>query len=196
MGFESLADPHKVHHVLLYGCEEPGSQDPVWDCGEMSPTKGGQENRYSQSPICQTSPNILYAWAKGAPKFELPKGKTKTKFCWILKLIYFWIWKSPIITITKKLRRRIPGWQQWNGEPSSDSPNPLYAQTGERRQLGPSSRLNHGTSAEDRCNPVDGYRRAHTCEEDGTPGSGLCRRRARYDASVCFPGSFWLILDF
>jgi len=70
VGFEPLANSHQVHHILLYGCEEPGSDEPAWDCGEMSSKSG----RYSRSPICKTSPNILYAWALDAPKLELPKG--------------------------------------------------------------------------------------------------------------------------
>jgi len=70
VGFEPLADMHKVHHVLLYGCEDPGSDESVWDCGEMN----AMESRYSRRPICKTSPNILYAWAKGAPKLNLPEG--------------------------------------------------------------------------------------------------------------------------
>jgi peptidylglycine monooxygenase len=70
VGFEPMADMHQVHHIIMYGCEEPGTDEEVWDCGEMGPTNG----RYDRSPICSSSPNILYAWAMGAPKLELPKG--------------------------------------------------------------------------------------------------------------------------
>jgi len=70
IGFDALADQHQVHHVLLFGCEEPGSDDAVWDCGEMSAT----ETQYRRFPTCNSQPQILYAWGKGAPKLELPKG--------------------------------------------------------------------------------------------------------------------------
>jgi len=70
VGFEPLADMKKVHHILLYGCEQPGSEEPVWDCGEMS----GAQGSFSRSPICKGTPNIIYAWAMGAPELALPKG--------------------------------------------------------------------------------------------------------------------------
>jgi peptidylglycine monooxygenase len=74
VGFEpkvAAEDTHLVHHMLLFGCEEPGnSEEQVWDCGEMS-TAGSQ---YQHSPSCAGQPNILYAWGKNAPKLELPNG--------------------------------------------------------------------------------------------------------------------------
>jgi peptidylglycine monooxygenase len=70
VGFDPIADMHEVHHILLFGCEEPGSEDPVWDCGEMSIAR----TQYRRAPTCATQPQILYAWGKGAPKLELPKG--------------------------------------------------------------------------------------------------------------------------
>jgi peptidylglycine monooxygenase len=90
IGYEPLADMHQVHHILLFGCEEPGSDDPVWDCGEMS-AAGSQ---YRRAPTCATQPQILYAWGRGAPKLELPKdvgfpvgGETQSKFV-ILQVHY------------------------------------------------------------------------------------------------------------
>ncbi|CAK5090260.1 unnamed protein product [Meloidogyne enterolobii] len=29
---------------------------------------------YSRSPVCASQPDIIYAWARGAPKLNLPKG--------------------------------------------------------------------------------------------------------------------------
>lgn len=70
VGYNPIAEMHQVHHMLLFGCEEPGSEDVVWDCGEMSTNKG----KYQHSPTCSSQPDILYAWARNAPKLELPKG--------------------------------------------------------------------------------------------------------------------------
>ncbi|GAV08061.1 hypothetical protein RvY_17811 [Ramazzottius varieornatus] len=60
---------YSVHHMLLYGCEEPGSQERVWNCGgEMA----GQDPEDS-SPVCQGKDSILYAWAHNAASMELPE---------------------------------------------------------------------------------------------------------------------------
>jgi len=71
VGFEPKADMREVHHMLVFGCEMPGSEEEVWDCGEMSSEKG----RYARSPSCVGQPDIIYAWARNAPKLELPKGR-------------------------------------------------------------------------------------------------------------------------
>ncbi|CAD5210557.1 unnamed protein product [Bursaphelenchus xylophilus] len=71
--FEALADQHMIHHIILFGCEAPGVQVPVpsWNCGEMSPVA---DPAYLQAPPCANNPNIVYAWAKGAPELTLPEG--------------------------------------------------------------------------------------------------------------------------
>lgn len=33
-----------------------------------------KEKQYQRSPTCATQPDIIYAWARNAPKLELPKG--------------------------------------------------------------------------------------------------------------------------
>ena len=85
VGFEPLANSHQIHHVIVYGCEMPGSEEEAWsvlnsldnlkllfsrDCGEMASSKG----RYSHSPVCAYQPDIIYAWAHDAPKLILPDG--------------------------------------------------------------------------------------------------------------------------
>ncbi|KAF7634113.1 Peptidylglycine alpha-hydroxylating monooxygenase [Meloidogyne graminicola] len=70
VSFEPLANKHQIHHMLLFGCEMPGSDEPAWDCGEMS----SSSIAYSRSPVCASQPDIIYAWAKGAPTLNLPKG--------------------------------------------------------------------------------------------------------------------------
>uniref|UniRef100_A0AC34QX05 Peptidylglycine monooxygenase n=2 Tax=Panagrolaimus sp. JU765 TaxID=591449 RepID=A0AC34QX05_9BILA len=68
--FEALAQASHVHHILLFGCDEPGSDEQVWDCGDMT-VKSGE---YTQRPVCKSNPEILFAWAKNAPKLALPEG--------------------------------------------------------------------------------------------------------------------------
>lgn len=54
---------NKVHHLLLFGCDEPYSRDSHWDCKSMF-------------GLCARSPGqIMYAWANHAKGLELPQGR-------------------------------------------------------------------------------------------------------------------------
>ncbi|XP_068233218.1 peptidylglycine alpha-hydroxylating monooxygenase isoform X2 [Palaemon carinicauda] len=68
--FEPNATMETAHHMLLYGCEEPGSDGEVWNCGEMALAQPG----ISSAPVCRTGSQVIYAWAKDAPKLVLPEG--------------------------------------------------------------------------------------------------------------------------
>lgn len=65
-GFRPNASQETAHHMLIFGCADPGSEEPVWSCSEMS-----MENHNSLP--CKSNPQILYAWAKDAPELKLPK---------------------------------------------------------------------------------------------------------------------------
>lgn len=81
MGFEPNASATKVHHILLYGCEEPGffirdTPKVVWECGEMavSATSEGK-TPYGAAPVCGNGfKSILFSWALDAPSIDLPPG--------------------------------------------------------------------------------------------------------------------------
>lgn len=60
-----------VHHILVYGCQYPGTQEEVWNCGEMN--SESSDNGYKSAPICRGQSSILFAWAMDAPKLVLPK---------------------------------------------------------------------------------------------------------------------------
>lgn len=61
-----------AHHILIYGCGAPGSDKPVWNCGEMAQTSADDE--ISASPCGQGShTQIVYAWARNAKRLDLPK---------------------------------------------------------------------------------------------------------------------------
>ncbi|CAH8590313.1 unnamed protein product [Schistosoma rodhaini] len=62
-GFQPVYNPIFVHHIILFGCEEPGSPERLWKCGEMS---------NDETSICRESESIVYSWAMGAPAFEMP----------------------------------------------------------------------------------------------------------------------------
>merc|ERR1711874_271300 len=67
-GFKPNATAHTAHHMLVYGCEEPGSEAPIWNCGEMAEAEEGLELH----PPCAAGNQIIYAWAMGAPELKLP----------------------------------------------------------------------------------------------------------------------------
>ncbi|XP_068033230.1 peptidyl-glycine alpha-amidating monooxygenase isoform X7 [Anomalospiza imberbis] len=60
--FKPHASMDTVHHMLLFGCNEPSSTESYWDCDEGT---------------CKDKSNILYAWARNAPPTRLPKDKHK-----------------------------------------------------------------------------------------------------------------------
>lgn len=66
--FLPKAQSDVAHHILLYGCQEPGSTDSVWNCGEMA-----TNSNYDTAGVCARGSQILYAWAMDAPKLTLPK---------------------------------------------------------------------------------------------------------------------------
>uniref|UniRef100_U5EW08 peptidylglycine monooxygenase n=1 Tax=Corethrella appendiculata TaxID=1370023 RepID=U5EW08_9DIPT len=73
VGFEPNATMETAHHMLLYGCGEPGSKSPVWNCGEMA--RNNNEDEETGSPCGNGGHSqIIYAWARDAPKLELPEG--------------------------------------------------------------------------------------------------------------------------
>lgn len=68
VGFEPHADKRVAHHMLLYGCSEPGMSDtPVWNCGGM------EHPSYKSASTCSGGSRIIYAWAYDAPGLTLPK---------------------------------------------------------------------------------------------------------------------------
>lgn len=70
VGFEPNTTSQTTHHLLLYGCEDPGSTRPVWNCGEMAKNSEVEQN----FTPCAKSTQIIYAWARDAPAFKLPDG--------------------------------------------------------------------------------------------------------------------------
>lgn len=74
IGFEPNATMNTAHHMLMYGCGEPGSVKPVWNCGEMAPTDGSPEEETASPCGKGTHSQIIYAWARDAPALVLPDG--------------------------------------------------------------------------------------------------------------------------
>ncbi|GMR53697.1 hypothetical protein PMAYCL1PPCAC_23892, partial [Pristionchus mayeri] len=92
IGFDVLNEKHNAHHILLFGCPEPGSDSPVWDCGEMASDEWTGRER---APPCSANPSILYAWAHDAPNLQLPKdvafkiGGEKSKLQHIVMQVHY-----------------------------------------------------------------------------------------------------------
>jgi peptidylglycine monooxygenase len=72
VAFQPNATMNTAHHILLYGCGEPGSNKPLWNCGEMTQADDDEE---TGSP-CKAGAHsqIIYAWARDAPRLDLPDG--------------------------------------------------------------------------------------------------------------------------
>ncbi|XP_069941434.1 peptidylglycine alpha-hydroxylating monooxygenase isoform X1 [Cherax quadricarinatus] len=68
--FQPNASMETAHHMLLYGCETPGAEDEVWNCGEMALAQPGIKS----APVCGSGSQVIYAWARDAPKLVLPEG--------------------------------------------------------------------------------------------------------------------------
>ncbi|XP_014479768.1 PREDICTED: peptidylglycine alpha-hydroxylating monooxygenase [Dinoponera quadriceps] len=69
-GFEPNATMGTTHHMLIYGCTRPGSSMSIWNCGEMAqPT-----SRHNTAPPCSQGSQVIYAWARDAPRLDLPEG--------------------------------------------------------------------------------------------------------------------------
>ncbi|XP_033225121.1 peptidylglycine alpha-hydroxylating monooxygenase [Belonocnema kinseyi] len=73
VGFEPNATMATAHHILIYGCSKPGSSKPVWMCGEMAKQSIKSGGLTSASP-CGADSQIIYAWARDAPKLNLPNN--------------------------------------------------------------------------------------------------------------------------
>merc|ERR1712154_738686 len=70
VGFKPNATKMTAHHMLIYGCEEPGDNNPTWNCGEMAVKEPGLESH----PVCASGSQVIYAWAMDAPDLHLPEG--------------------------------------------------------------------------------------------------------------------------
>ena len=44
IGFKPNATMHTAHHMLIYGCEEPGSDTDIFNCGEMAIQEPGDNS--------------------------------------------------------------------------------------------------------------------------------------------------------
>ncbi|KAJ0182728.1 hypothetical protein K1T71_002097 [Dendrolimus kikuchii] len=71
VGFQPNASMHTAHHMLLYGCAEPGSNESVWSCGEMQ--SNYVDKMYTTANPCRSGSQIVYAWARDAPSLHLPE---------------------------------------------------------------------------------------------------------------------------
>ncbi|XP_053609640.1 peptidylglycine alpha-hydroxylating monooxygenase [Plodia interpunctella] len=71
VGFKPNATMHTAHHMLLYGCSQPGSNESVWSCGEMQ--SNDIDNLYNTASPCRSGSQIVYAWARDAPSLQLPE---------------------------------------------------------------------------------------------------------------------------
>ncbi|XP_069137086.1 probable peptidylglycine alpha-hydroxylating monooxygenase 1 isoform X1 [Argopecten irradians] len=72
VGFRPHANKDIAHHILLYGCKQPGvrGDNAIWNCGEMAHTTSS----YSTAGVCGQGQQIVYAWAMDAPALKLPEG--------------------------------------------------------------------------------------------------------------------------
>merc|ERR1719352_1240360 len=65
-GFRPNATKMTAHHMLIYGCEEPGAESPTWNCGEMAVKEPGM----GSAQPCSKGSQIIYAWAMDSPTWN------------------------------------------------------------------------------------------------------------------------------
>ena len=88
-GFDPRAEMGTAHHMLLFGCEvshsflspvtshlspltceqAPGQKEELFSCGEMGRRLEGTK----QAAPCARGQQIIYAWARNAPRLDLPR---------------------------------------------------------------------------------------------------------------------------
>jgi len=97
VGFTPHGSMHTAHHMLMFGCETPGSVEDVWNCGEMHHSDG----EFQSGPVCSAGEQIMYAWALDAPEFNLPQdvgfkvgGDTPIQYL-VLQVHYMHAMKEP-----------------------------------------------------------------------------------------------------
>jgi peptidylglycine monooxygenase len=71
IGFHPNATSKTAHHMLLYGCKNPGYQEPIFNCGSMSAKNAGLNS--ALHPCGSGHQEIIYAWAQNAPDLTLPE---------------------------------------------------------------------------------------------------------------------------
>ena len=57
VSFEPNATQNTAHHMLLYGCEQPGTDDAVWSCGDMAVNDPSKKS----GPICRGTSQVASA---------------------------------------------------------------------------------------------------------------------------------------
>lgn len=70
VGFEPNATMNVVHHMLLFGCSTPGTDQEYWDCGEMAEAES--DGRLQKATPCEQGSHVIYAWARNAKPLKLP----------------------------------------------------------------------------------------------------------------------------
>ncbi|XP_019872325.2 peptidylglycine alpha-hydroxylating monooxygenase [Aethina tumida] len=93
VGFEPNATMNVAHHMLLFGCSEPGATQNFWNCGEMGAMSDPDSNLDS-APPCSKGSHVIYAWARNAKALKLPDdvgfqvgGNTEIKYL-VLQIHY------------------------------------------------------------------------------------------------------------
>ena len=65
VGFQPNATMNTAHHILIYGCKEPGTAKAVWNCGEMAHSMDSEEDVASP---CAEGSEVL--WVSYLHKFK------------------------------------------------------------------------------------------------------------------------------
>lgn len=71
-GFEPTAHMRTAHHMIIYGCRDPGRKEAIYNCGGMYLQK--EEKYPTSAQPCGSGQQVVYAWAKNAPELDLPEG--------------------------------------------------------------------------------------------------------------------------
>ena len=75
-GFEPVVNSTTAHHITLYGCKNPGSEEAIFNCGVMAYETILDQTYPSAADVCGSGFSVsqmIYVWSKGASELLLPE---------------------------------------------------------------------------------------------------------------------------
>ncbi|XP_050433818.1 peptidylglycine alpha-hydroxylating monooxygenase-like [Adelges cooleyi] len=69
---ETTVSSNVTHHMFMYGCPEPASNDRVWNCGGTLST--ARKEVFTKAKPCKANPTPYHYWARDGSTLKFPHG--------------------------------------------------------------------------------------------------------------------------